>query len=62
MSLKKNRLTKDGFDLDMTYITPQLIAMGFPSVTLTSTLSLEDVSEFDDLTYRKGQRASIEIT
>lgn len=48
VSQDKNRFCFDGFDLDLSYITPKIIAMGLPSTSIEGLFrnSMEDVQKF----------------
>ena len=48
VSKKKNRFCYDGFDLDLTYITTRIIAMGFPSNSIEGLYRnpMEEVQKF----------------
>lgn len=59
VSKKKNRWAQDGFDLDLTYVTPNLIAMGFPSVGVEGQYRnhLQQVQAF----FRKRHQSRVRI-
>ena len=48
VSKKKNRFCYDGFDLDLTYITTRIIAMGIPSTSIKGLYrnSMDNVKKF----------------
>jgi hypothetical protein len=56
VSKKKKRFDKDGFDLDLTYITDRIIAMGFPSTGSEASYRnpVGEVQRFFN-TYHKGK-------
>ena len=52
-SREKRRFVQDGFDLDLAYITPRIIAMGYPSTGVEAIYrnNMKDVQKFLNTKY-----------
>ena len=61
VSQDKNRFCFDGFDLDLSYITPKIIAMGLPSTSIEGLFrnSMEDVQKFLNTRHPQIGRAHV---
>ena len=55
VSKKKRRFVQDGYDLDLTYITDRIIAMGFPSSSMEAMYrnDINDVKGFFDTRHKE---------
>ena len=58
VSQKKERFCYDNFDLDLTYITMKIIAMGFPSIKIEGLYrnNMEDVKRFFNVRHPKHHK------
>jgi len=60
-SSRRNRYTKEGFDLDLTYITPRILAMATPSQSIATWAFRNHIDEVQEFFKKKHTKGTVKL-